>query len=205
MLCTLVMELPKLKDCGDDVVRAAKIKILAPQELAKDCLSDVGFQPFFTKHEGVLACFKRTLDRLLLLDSNSTEKASKVACQGVPGMVVVNNYSVAELLLSTSSPSFACFSSKKSASSLSMKADLASSAASSKKSTSNVSTKPALSDGRIAIRKSSAQILYTKPSRRQTKKETISKALRCLLPPGFFQLKRTSLKVNISILLRLSR
>jgi hypothetical protein len=41
-----VMELPKLKDCGDDVLRTAKIKILAPQKLAKDCHSDVGFPPF---------------------------------------------------------------------------------------------------------------------------------------------------------------
>jgi hypothetical protein len=73
-----VMELPKLKDCGDYLVRATKIKILAPQKLAKDCLSDVGFPPIFTKHKGMLVRFKRTLDKLLL-DSNSPDKASKVA------------------------------------------------------------------------------------------------------------------------------
>ncbi len=39
MLRTLVMELPKLKDCGDGIVGAAKIKILAPQKLAKDSLT----------------------------------------------------------------------------------------------------------------------------------------------------------------------
>ena len=41
MLRTLVMELPKIQDCRADIVRAAKIKILAPQKLAEDCLSDV--------------------------------------------------------------------------------------------------------------------------------------------------------------------
>jgi hypothetical protein len=74
-----VMELSKLKDCGDDILLAAKIKILAPQKLAKDCLSDVGFPPCLTKHKGMLVRFKRTLDRPLLLDSDSPEKASKVA------------------------------------------------------------------------------------------------------------------------------
>jgi hypothetical protein len=53
MLRTLVMKLPKLKDCGDDIVQAAKIKIMAPhyQKLAKDGLSDddVSFLPFLTK------------------------------------------------------------------------------------------------------------------------------------------------------------
>jgi hypothetical protein len=48
----LSMELPKLKDCGDDIVRAAKDKILAPQKLAKDCLSDVGLPPFLTNTRG---------------------------------------------------------------------------------------------------------------------------------------------------------
>ena len=38
---TLVMEVPKIQYCRADMVRVAKIKILAPQELAKDCLSDV--------------------------------------------------------------------------------------------------------------------------------------------------------------------
>ena len=100
-----VMELPKLKDCGDDILRAAKIKILAPQKLAKDCLTDVGFPPFLTKHKAMLVRFKRTLDSLRL--DNSTEKVWKVARRGVPGMVVVDNYSVAESLLTTSSPLFA--------------------------------------------------------------------------------------------------
>jgi hypothetical protein len=59
--CALyVMELPKLKDCGDDIPRAAKIKILAPQKLAKDCLSDVSFPPFLTNHKAMLVRFKRT-------------------------------------------------------------------------------------------------------------------------------------------------
>ncbi len=59
--CALyVMELPYIKDCGDVIVRPAKIKILAPQKLAKDCLSDVGFPPFFTKHRAMLVRFKRT-------------------------------------------------------------------------------------------------------------------------------------------------
>ena len=35
------MELPKIQDCRSDIVQAANIKILAPQKLAKDCLSDV--------------------------------------------------------------------------------------------------------------------------------------------------------------------
>ena len=38
---TLVMELPKIQDCRADILRAAKIKIMAPQKLAKDCLSDI--------------------------------------------------------------------------------------------------------------------------------------------------------------------
>jgi hypothetical protein len=113
-----VMELPRLKDCGDDIKRAAKIKMLAPQKLAKDCLSDVGFPPFFTKHKGILVRFKRTLDKLLLLDGDSPKKATKVARRGVPGMVVVNDYSVAESLSTSSPSSLPCFSSKTSASSL---------------------------------------------------------------------------------------
>ena len=60
MLRTLVVELPKLKDCGDGIVGAAKIKILAPQKLAKDCLSDVGFPLFLTKDKAMLVRFKRT-------------------------------------------------------------------------------------------------------------------------------------------------
>jgi hypothetical protein len=60
MLRTSVMELPKLKDCGDDIVQEAKIKILAPQKLANDCLSYVGFPPFLTNHKAMLVCFERT-------------------------------------------------------------------------------------------------------------------------------------------------
>jgi hypothetical protein len=82
-------------------VRAAKLKILAPQKLAKDCLSVVGFPSFLTKHKGMLMRFKLTLDSLL--EKDSPEKVSKVACQGVSGMVVVDDYYVAESLLSTSS------------------------------------------------------------------------------------------------------
>ena len=37
----LVMELTKIQDCRADVVQAAKIKILAPQKLVKDCFSGV--------------------------------------------------------------------------------------------------------------------------------------------------------------------
>jgi hypothetical protein len=102
--------------------------------------------------------FKRTLDSLL--ENNTREKESKVSRRGVPGMVVVDGYSVVESL---SSPSFACSSSKKSASSLSTKPDFASSlstkpASSSKKPSSSVSTKPALSNGWVAMdrRKSSS-------------------------------------------------
>jgi hypothetical protein len=163
--CALyVMELPKLKNCGDHILRASKIKILAPQKLAKDCLSDVGFPPFLTKHKGMLVRFKRTLGRLLLVDSNSPEKASKVACRGVPGMVVVDHYSVAESL-STNSPLFASLSSKKSASSLSPKLDSALSLSSAKKPTSSLSTNPALSNCRVAMRKSSAQLHKTMESK----------------------------------------
>jgi hypothetical protein len=159
-----VMELPKLKNCGGDILRAVKIKILAPQKLAKDCLSDVGFPPFFRKHKEMLVRFKRTPDRLLLLDNNSPEKASKVARRGVPGMVVVDNYLVAELL-STNSPSFTSLSSKKSASSLSPKLDSALSLSSAKKPTSSLSTNPALSNCQVAIRKSSAQLHKTMESK----------------------------------------
>jgi hypothetical protein len=116
-----VMELPKLKDCGDDIEQAAKIKMLAPQKLAKDCLSDVGFPPFLTKHKAMLVRFKRTLDKLLLIDDDFPKKATKVARRGVPGMVVVDDYSVTESLSTSSPTSLACFSSKKSASSLSSK------------------------------------------------------------------------------------
>jgi len=49
------MELPPIKDYWGDIVRAAKI--LAPQKLAKDCLSDVGFPPFLTKHKAMLVRF----------------------------------------------------------------------------------------------------------------------------------------------------
>jgi hypothetical protein len=86
--------------------------MLAPQKLAKDCLSDVGFRPFLTKHKGMLVHFKRTLDKLLLTDSDSPKKATKVAHPGVPGMVVVDDYSVAESLSTSSPSSLACFSSK---------------------------------------------------------------------------------------------
>jgi hypothetical protein len=119
---TLVMELPKIQDCRADIVRAAKIKILAPQKLAKDCLSDVGFPPFLTKHKGMLVRFKRTLDNLLENNSSPT-RASKVARhEGVPGMAVVDgSYSVAESLSSMSGRSFASSSTKKSDSSASTK------------------------------------------------------------------------------------
>jgi hypothetical protein len=141
-----VMELPKLIDCGDDILRPAKIKIMAPQKLAKNCLLDVGFPPFLTKHKGMLVRFNRTLDWFLLLDRDSPEKASTVACQGVPGMVVVDDYLVAESL-SMNRPLFASLSSKKSkksASSLSLKLDSALSLSSTKKPTSSLSTNPAL-------------------------------------------------------------
>jgi hypothetical protein len=128
---------------------------MAPQKLAKDCLSDI---------KGLLVLFKRTLDRLLLLDSDSPEKALKVARRGVPGMLVVNDYSVAELL-STNSPSFTSLSSKKSASSLSQKLDSALSLSSAKKPTSSLSTNPALSNCQVAIRKSLAQLHKTMESK----------------------------------------
>jgi hypothetical protein len=61
MLHTLVMELPYIKGCRDDIVQAAKIKILvAHQKLSKDSLSDVGFPPFLTKHKAMLVRFKCT-------------------------------------------------------------------------------------------------------------------------------------------------
>jgi hypothetical protein len=60
MMRALVMELPEQKDCGDDIVQAAKIKILAPQKLAKDCLSGVCFLSFLTKDKAILVRFKRT-------------------------------------------------------------------------------------------------------------------------------------------------
>ena len=41
MTHNLVMDIPKIQDFQADIVRAAKIKILAPQKLAKECLSDV--------------------------------------------------------------------------------------------------------------------------------------------------------------------
>ncbi len=77
-------------------------------------------------------------------------------------MVVVDDYSVAELLLSTSSPSLAFSLSKKYALSLSTKPNSALSlltkpASLSKKPASYVLTKPDLSNGRVAIRKSLAQ------------------------------------------------
>ena len=57
MLLTTLMELPHIDECRDEILRAAKIKILAPQKLAKDCLSDVGFSPFLTKHKAMLVRF----------------------------------------------------------------------------------------------------------------------------------------------------
>ena len=41
---TVEMELPKIQELRADLVQEAKIKILAPQNLAKDCLSNVGFR-----------------------------------------------------------------------------------------------------------------------------------------------------------------
>jgi hypothetical protein len=55
-----MMELSNIKDCQNDIVRAAKIKILAPQKLAKYCLSDLSFPPFLRKHKAILVRFKRT-------------------------------------------------------------------------------------------------------------------------------------------------
>ena len=37
---TLVMEIPTIQDFWADRVQESKIKILSPQNLAKDCLSD---------------------------------------------------------------------------------------------------------------------------------------------------------------------
>ena len=62
MLLTTLMELPHIDDRRDEILGAAKIKILAPQKLAKDCLSDVGFPPFLTKHKAMLVRFKRTIE-----------------------------------------------------------------------------------------------------------------------------------------------
>jgi hypothetical protein len=63
----LAMELPNANDCRDDTVRAAKIKILAPQKLSSDCLADVGFPPFLTTNKAMHMRFKRTPDRLWLI------------------------------------------------------------------------------------------------------------------------------------------
>ena len=40
MLRTVGMEFPEIQDLWADIVRAAKIKILALQKLANDCFSD---------------------------------------------------------------------------------------------------------------------------------------------------------------------
>jgi hypothetical protein len=173
-----VMELPKLKDCGDDIKRAAKIKMLAPQKLAKDCLSDAGFLPFLTKHKGMLVRFKRTLDKLLLIDGNSPKKATKVARRGVPGMVVVDDYSVAESLSTSSPSSLACFSSKKSASSLSTKTE-ESRRTPFRRSTrlsACASSVSALSNGRVNIRRSLAQ-LHKRMEAKQKEKNLDSAAM----------------------------
>jgi hypothetical protein len=60
MPLTTLMELPNIQDCQDYILLAAYIKILVPQKLAKDCLSDVGFPPFFMKQKAMLVCFKHT-------------------------------------------------------------------------------------------------------------------------------------------------
>ena len=41
MTHNLVMDIPKIQEFQADIVQAAKIKILAPQNLAKDSPSDV--------------------------------------------------------------------------------------------------------------------------------------------------------------------
>jgi hypothetical protein len=95
---------------------AAKIQILAPQKLIKECLSDVGFPPFLMTHNTMVMRVKCTRDSL---EEDTPEKASKVAHRGVPaGIVVVGGSSLVESL---SSPSFATSSSKKPASSVSTK------------------------------------------------------------------------------------
>ena len=73
IICTLVVEISKIQECRADIVRAANINILDPQNLVKDCLSDVGFPPFFTKHKTMLVRFKRTMD--ILLGNNPPRKA----------------------------------------------------------------------------------------------------------------------------------
>jgi hypothetical protein len=92
---TLAMEVPNAKACLEQILRAAKIKILAPQKLIKECLSDVGFLPFLTTHGTMVMRFKRTLANL---EEDTPGKASKVARQGVPGMVVVGGASLVESL-----------------------------------------------------------------------------------------------------------
>jgi hypothetical protein len=131
------MEAPDIKASRDQILRAAKIKKLAPQKLVKECLSDVGFSPFLTTHATMVMRFKRTLANL---DEDTPGKTSKVARRGVPGMVAVGGASLVESL---SSPSFATSSSKKTASS--------------------VSTKPASSSKKpaVAIRRSSSQVHKT--------------------------------------------
>jgi hypothetical protein len=133
--------------------------------------------------------FKCTLDRLLLLDSYSPEKPSRVGCQGVPGMVVVDDYSVAELV-STSSPLFACFwsskkfrKSKNSALFLSPKPNSALSLSVSKNSALSVSTNLALSNCQVAIRKSLAQLhksMESKAKEKSLKNKAMSAATRLL-------------------------
>ena len=76
-LCTLIMELTKLQECRADIVQSENIKILYPQKLAKDCLSDIGFPPFLTKHKAVLMQFGLTLD--ILLNNNTPKKALEVS------------------------------------------------------------------------------------------------------------------------------
>jgi hypothetical protein len=76
----LAMEFPDAKDCRDDMVRAAKIKILAPQKLSRDCLSDVGFPPFLTTNKAMHMRFKRTPDRLQQISTENGLNQKRICC-----------------------------------------------------------------------------------------------------------------------------
>jgi hypothetical protein len=83
-----------MKDCRADLLRAAKIKILAPQKLAKDCLSD-RYSRLRTRGDALR--FKHTLDSLL--ETNKPEKAPKVSRRGVPGLVLVDHLTSDDMLI----------------------------------------------------------------------------------------------------------
>jgi hypothetical protein len=77
--CALLeMKFPDAKDCRDDMVRPAKIKILAPQKLSRDCLSDVGFPPFLTTNKATHMRFKRALDRLQLISTQNGSNQKRI-------------------------------------------------------------------------------------------------------------------------------